>query len=339
MEIRKTQTKTGLIVSLVGLAAMIAGFFLPWFYNTKITVNGSTTVSTFGATLVVLISLAAVASAVLAILTYSAEGKKRTIYCWVRVLCAVIALYALMGVRKLMVSGQDNLPVTLLSGSWVVIAGIVLQLFSAAKDIFSGQSRGKKWSTIDLVLVVMTAAIYAAALLTLSFIKLAPGTWLRPANALQATFGILFGIPGCIGIALGNLLSDLTQGTAPHVMVLGTLTNFLAAFIPYLFVSNARLATRRSIVEFICWGSILGGLIVASSIFINVMFGLTPKAVALAFFPTTFLNQLLPSLLLGIPLTKLLYPFVIRSGLYRGRESARDTEPKKAAEEPQGEQK
>ena len=56
------------------------------------------------------------------------------------------------------------------------------------------------------------------------------------------------------------------------------------------------------------------------------MFGLTPKAVAIAFFPTTFLNQLLPSLLLGIPLCKLLYPFVIRSGLYRGRESARDTD-------------
>lgn len=339
MEIRRTQAKTGMIVSIAGLVAIAVGYFLPWFYNTKITVDGLSTITNFGATMVVLIALSVIASAVLAILTYRAEDKKRSTYCWVRVVCAIVALYALMGVRKLMVSGQDNLPVTLLSGSWVVIAGIVLQLFGAVRDIFFGQTRGKKWSTIDLVLVVMTAAIYAAALLTLSFIKLAPGTWLRPANALQATFGILFGIPGCIGIALGNLLSDLTQGTAPHVMVLGTLTNFLAAFIPYLFVSNARLATRRSIIEFICWGSILGGLIVASSIFINVMFGLTPKAVALAFFPTTFLNQLLPSLLLGIPLTKLLYPFVIRSGLYRGRESARDTETKKVPAEPQGEQK
>ena len=326
METSKKQTSKGLVLSLVGLVACIAALFMPWFDNTQISVTGLSTVATFGATLVVVIAAGVLVAAVLAFCTGSAEGKKRTVLCGLRALGVVFAAYALMGVRKLMVNGQDNLPVTMLAGAYVMLAGLAILLIGAVSDLLSGRKHGKKTSTIDLVLIVMTAAIYAAALLTLSFIKLAPGTWLRPANALQAPFGILFGLPGCIGITIGNFISDLTQGTAPHVMVMGALTNFLTAFIPYLLVSNARLATHRSIVEFVCWGSILGALLVASSIFVNVMFGLTPKAVAIAFFPTTFLNQLLPSLLLGIPLCKLLYPFVIRSGLYRGRESARDTD-------------
>jgi energy-coupling factor transport system substrate-specific component len=316
----------GLIFSLLGLAACIAAMFMPWFDNTQISVTGLTTVRTFGATLVVVLAAGFLAAGIFAFCNQSADVKKRMIFCGLRALGIVLSIYALMGVRKLMVSGQDNLPVTLLAGAYMMLAGLALLMIGTVSDLLSARKRGKKTSTIDLVLIVMTAAIYAAALLTLSFIKLAPGTWLRPANALQAPFGILFGLPGCIGITVGNFISDLTQGTAPHIMVMGALTNFLTAFIPYLFVSNARLATRRSIIEFVGWGSLLGALIVASSIYINVMFGLTPKAVAIAFFPTTFLNQLLPSLLLGIPLCKLLYPFVIRSGLYRGRDGARDVD-------------
>lgn len=333
METSTRKKNVGLIMSLAGLAICIVALFLPWFDNTRIRVTGLTTVENFGFTLVGVIAIGVIGSVVFAVLNGKADGKKRAVFCGLRALGAVIAAYALMGVRKLMVSGQDNLPVTLLAGAYVMLAGQAVLLIAAVRDLLAGRKRGKKTSTIDLVLIVMTAAIYAAALLTLSFIKLAPGTWLRPANALQAPFGILFGLPGCIGITIGNFISDLTQGTAPHVMVMGALTNFLTAFIPYLLVSNARLATRRSVVEFVCWGSILGALIVASSIFINVFFGLTPKAVAIAFFPTTFLNQLLPSLLLGIPLCKLLYPFVIRSGLYRGRDGARDTERKTEEEQ------
>ena len=332
MEATNKKTKIGLILGLIGLAVVVIGAFLPWFDNGKLTVNAISTVQNYGPVLVILICAATILQAVLAFLTQNAEGAKRSAFCGIRVLCGVITLYALMGVRKLMTAGPENLPVTMLAGGYVALVGIVLFTVGGAYDFFAARKPGKKTSTIDLVLIVITAAIYAAALLTLSFIKLAPGTFLRPANALQAPFGILFGIPGCLGITLGNLISDLTQGTAPHVMVMGALTNFLTAFIPYLLVSNTRLATRRSIIEFVVWGSIVGALVVASSIFINVMFGLTPKAVALAVFPTTFLNQLLPSLLLGIPLTKLLYPFVIRAGLYRGREKARDVEPAKETE-------
>jgi len=324
MDFTKKSSGTGLIFSLLGLVACITSLFLPWFDNTQIKITGLTTVATFGVTLMVIIAGGILIAAVLAFYTRCSEGKRRLIFCGLRALCTVFAAYALMGVRKLMINGKDNLPVTLLVGAYVMLSGLALLLIGTVSDLLTTRKSGKKTSTINLVLIVMTAAIYAAALLTLSFIKLAPGTWLRPANALQAPFGILFGLPGCIGITIGNFISDLTQGTAPHIMVMGALTNFLTAFIPYVLVSNARLATRRSIVEFVCWGSILGALIVSSSIFINVMFGLTPKAVAIAFFPTTFLNQLLPSLLIGIPLCKLLYPFVIRSGLYRGRDNARD---------------
>ena len=315
--------KKSLILSLVGLALALVGLFLPWFNNTKMTVTGITAVQNFGPVLVCLVYVLFVASAILAFIVHVEKERASKINVAIRVFAAVLALYFIMGVRKLMVFGPEGLPVETLWGAYVVVVGAVAQLLAALityKTIL-GQ---KRWSTVDLVLTVIVAAIYAAALLTLSFIKLAPGTWLRPANAMQAPFGILFGIPGCLGIAIGNFISDLTQGTAPHVMIMGFITNFLTAFIPYIVVSKAKLSTKRSLIEFVIFGSFLGSLIVAGSIFINVMFGLTPKAVAVAFFPTTFLNQLLPSLLLGIPLCRLLYPFVMRAGLYRGKDSARE---------------
>ena len=317
--------RKSLILSVVGVVVAAIGLFLPWYDNTQAAMNGIQIASDSGAVFVVLCYLLIAASLVLAIVIKPAQSKWAKLNVALRALFVIIGIYLLMSIKKVMTAGEQNLPVETLVGTYVVIVGWILQAFSLLGD-YKTSLGNRKWSTVDLVLIVITAAIYAAALLTLSFIRLAPGTWLRPANAMQAPFGILFGIPGCLGIAIGNFISDLTQGTAPHVLVMGLLTNFLTAYIPYVAVSKANLSTRRSLVEFVVWGSFLGAILVASSIFVNVMFGLTPKAVAIAFFPTTFLNQFLPSLLLGIPLCKLLYPFVIRAGLYRGRDAARDDE-------------
>ncbi len=319
------RNRKSLILAIGGLAVTVAGLFIPWYDNTLASMTGMQIAEDAGTLFVVLMYLIQLAVVVLAFMVNRDNLKSTRINAAIRALLTVVGIYLLMSVKKVMAFGQQSLPVETLLGVYVVVVGWILQLFTLLCD-YKASLGNKRWSTVDLVLVVITAAIYAAALLTLSFIKLAPGTWLRPANAMQAPFGILFGIPGCLGIAIGNFISDLTQGTAPHVLVMGLLTNFLTAYIPYIVVSKANLSTRRSLIEFVVFGSLLGALIVAGSIFINVMFGLTPKAVAIAFFPTTFLNQLLPSLLLGIPLCKLLYPFVIRAGLYRGKDAARDDE-------------
>lgn len=191
-----------------------------------------------------------------------------------------------------------------------------------AQEIF--EARGK-WGTVDLVLVIICAALYAAALIAFGAIKLAPGTYLRPGNALQGVFGILFGLPGCLGIALGNLVADFVVGGAPiHAIIAGFIVNFLAAYIPYLAVSNARLGTRRSIIEWYVYGVLIAGAVVAGSVWVNVALGLTPKQIAAMLSPVMFSNQVVASALISPFLLRLLYPFVDRSGLYRGRPAARD---------------
>ncbi|HZG14150.1 MAG TPA: QueT transporter family protein [Candidatus Bathyarchaeia archaeon] len=178
----------------------------------------------------------------------------------------------------------------------------------------------RKWTTIDFVLIVVTAALYAVALILLANMKLIPTVPIRPANALQPVFGILFGLPGCIGLGLGNMVSDLLQGSAsPHVLLAGLFSNFMGGFIAYVAVSHPALQTKRSYLEYYLFVVIIASVVVACTILINVALGFTPMAIASAFVPTVFLNQAISTAILGPILLKLLYPFVKRSGLYRGR--------------------
>ncbi|GAA4715886.1 QueT transporter family protein [Brevibacillus fulvus] len=178
----------------------------------------------------------------------------------------------------------------------------------------------RKWTTVDFVLIVVTAALYAVALLTLAQIKIIPQVPIRPANALQPVFGILFGLPGCIGLAFGNMVSDLLTGSAaPHILAAGLISNFLGGFISLLAVSHPALKTGRSYVQYYLFVVLVASAVVACSILLNVALGFTPVEVAYEFIPVVFLNQAIATAILGPILLKLLYPFVKRSGLYRGR--------------------
>ena len=57
-------------------------------------------------------------------------------------------------------------------------------------------------------------------------------TEVRPVNAIPIPAGLFFGSIGAIGCAVGNLVSDLF-GTLTDTSVLGFLSNFLAAYMPY----------------------------------------------------------------------------------------------------------
>jgi hypothetical protein len=331
MEAKPLNTYLSYKVTLAGLALAVIGFFLPWFTNPKVTGSGLDLIGKMNPLLPIVNIICTVIAVIGALAFWKATAQKSIqLSALIRSLALIIGLLAIAGTYRVLTnSGHPPKPLTVATeiGTYFVAVGILLALGGTITDYLYTQA--KHWSTVDLVLIVMCAALYGAALLTLSFIKLAPGTWLRPGNALQAPFGILFGIPGCIGIALGNLLADLNQGMAPHQMVLGLLSNFLCAFLPYLFVSNAMLNTRRSVIEWFIWAVLGSGVVVAGSIWINVALGLTPQAVALAFSPITFLNNAVASALLGPPLIKLLYPFVVRAGLYRGREAAMEKKDKK----------
>ena len=72
---------------------------------------------------------------------------------------------------------------------------------------------GLRWDAMAVVQVSITAAIFGAGLVATAGIVFLPGiAYLRPAQAFVAVFGILFGVPGALGCALGNLIADLFGG-------------------------------------------------------------------------------------------------------------------------------
>ncbi len=85
-----------------------------------------------------------------------------------------------------------------------------------------------------LVLVAVSAAIYAAVLIPFKGFPIVPGyIELRPANAFPVVFGLLFGPAGAWGSAIGNLIGDFGGGTLTLGSVGGFVGNFFLALLPY----------------------------------------------------------------------------------------------------------
>ncbi len=89
-----------------------------------------------------------------------------------------------------------------------------------------------------VVLVALSAAIYAAVLIPFKGFPLVPGyIELRPANAFPIVFGLLFGPAGAWGAAIGNLIGDFF-GTLTLGSVGGFVGNFFLALLPYKIWSH-----------------------------------------------------------------------------------------------------
>ena len=89
------------------------------------------------------------------------------------------------------------------------------------KELFS------MWkNTRMIMLVALTAALYAAILIPFKGIPLVPGiTEIRPAQVIAATFPLFFGPAGAWGLALGNLIGDMF-GTLSVASIFGFIGNF-----------------------------------------------------------------------------------------------------------------
>ena len=85
-----------------------------------------------------------------------------------------------------------------------------------------------------VVLVALSAAIYAAVLIPFKGFPIVPGyIELRPANAFPIVFGLLFGPAGAWGAAIGNTIGDFVGGTLTVGSIGGFVGNFFLALLPY----------------------------------------------------------------------------------------------------------
>ena len=96
-----------------------------------------------------------------------------------------------------------------------------------------GELLGMWASTRMVVLVAMSASLYAAILIPCKVIPLIPGiTELRPANAVPVVCSFLFGPAAGWGAAIGNAIGDTFGGLGPGD-VFGFVANLLYGIAPY----------------------------------------------------------------------------------------------------------
>lgn len=85
-----------------------------------------------------------------------------------------------------------------------------------------------------VVLVALTAALYAAVLIPFKLLPIIPGiTELRPANVFPVICSLMFGPAAAWGSAFGNLIGDLLGGTYGLGSYFGALGNFWYGYLPY----------------------------------------------------------------------------------------------------------
>jgi energy-coupling factor transport system substrate-specific component len=165
-----------------------------------------------------------------------------------------------------------------------------------------------------VVLVALTAAVYAAILIPLKSIPLIPGiTELRPANVVPVVFSLLFGPAAAWGAAFGNLIGDFF-GTLGLGSIFGFIGNFFYGLVAYKLwgkmgpLSSGQPPGARSgrqIVEFLLVAFLASA---ACSAFISWgvdLFGLVPFGFL---GPIITLNNFVAAALLGPFLLRLLYP-------------------------------
>lgn len=169
-----------------------------------------------------------------------------------------------------------------------------------------------------VVLVALTAAIYAATLIPFKVIAIIPGiTEVRPGVVIPVVFGLLFGPAGAWGSGLGNVIGDLLGGTLTLGSIPGALGNFCFALTAYKVWGNLgplsshrepRLDSASSVVEFVLT-AVLSSAVCA----LIVAWGLE----VLGLFPFTvlggiiFVNNALITAVLGPVLFRLLQPRVV----------------------------
>ncbi len=169
-----------------------------------------------------------------------------------------------------------------------------------------------------VVLVALTAGVYAAILIPLKGIPLVPGfTEIRPANVVPVVFSLLFGPAGAWGSAFGNLIGDFF-GTLGLGSIFGFAGNFFYGLVPYKIwgkmgpFSSGKALDARSGRHLLEYGLVALLASTACAIIISWgvdLFGLVPFGVLA---PIITINNFLAAAILGPFLLWLMYPRVKR---------------------------
>jgi energy-coupling factor transport system substrate-specific component len=172
-----------------------------------------------------------------------------------------------------------------------------------------------------VVLVALSAAIYAATLIPTQFLPIIPGfTNIRPANVFPFVFGLLFGPAGAWGAAIGNLINDFF-GTLNIGSIFGFVGNFFLGFLPYKLWGTffrrgenmeQNVNSGKKLAVFVAIVIVASAVCAVWIAWFNDLIGFVPFA---ALSSIIMVNNALAGLVLGPIFLLILYPRIKRWGL------------------------
>lgn len=176
---------------------------------------------------------------------------------------------------------------------------------------------------------VATTAIAVAVLLGLARVDstLLPGSVFVPSLGLTAAAGLLFGLPGVLGSALGSLLADVLWFTVGFLTPVSMVAEAAVALVPYALwhrmgpLSDGEppdFRTRRGqqLVKFLLF-AVVSSIAVAALI-AGGLSTRTSQIEFFQFFESVFVTNLVSIAVVGPPVLYLLYPRVARYSEERG---------------------
>ncbi len=175
-----------------------------------------------------------------------------------------------------------------------------------------------------IMLVAVTAAVFAALLIPFAGFVIIPGiTAVRPGNVIPVIFGIMFGPAGAWGAGIGNLINDIFAGTFGPGSAFGFIGNFFAGFLAYKLWGNLSVLSSgvepdfrenvgKQVAEFVAIAIVASAACAAIIAWGLEILGLFPFSVLGTII---FLNNSIAVIVLGPPLLYLMYPRIKEMGL------------------------
>jgi energy-coupling factor transport system substrate-specific component len=172
-----------------------------------------------------------------------------------------------------------------------------------------------------VVLVALSAAIYAAILIPFKGFPIIPGAVeIRPANVIPFVVGLLFGPAGAWGSAIGNLIGDFF-GTLSPGSIGGFVGNFFLALLPYKLWgayfrrdenSEPNMDSGKKLAVYVAIAiiaSLVCSAIISWWVALLQIFPFVPVLILIV------VNNAIMGIVLGPILLRLIYPRVKRWGL------------------------
>ncbi len=152
--------------------------------------------------------------------------------------------------------------------------------------------------------------IYLVVAVPFKVMEIIPGfTDIRPVTLLGPVYAIFYGIPGCVVMAVGNLIMDVVSDSLRWSSIMGFLANFTGplliwAYWYYRSSSAFSLRKGRNIIKHV-WIMMLSAIL--EMVLITPAVALIyPEIDAGLFALTVLLNTFLFPVIFGIPITILL---------------------------------